>query len=285
MINRRTKSRYITVIAVLVSLPLLLSAKHATQEARVSVVAYHTFIGKKNIPTDFSIEELREQMKALREKGLRIVTIDDVVNGRVAGNRNVMITVDDGNKSVYRAYREVFEPLGIKPMLAIYPNIISRRKYALTWEQLRELERKGCEIAAHGFYHLPLKEKLYRKSKRDFVNEIVKSKKVLEERLNRRIRYFVYPSGETCTEAVRLLQLEGFRCAFTITWGTVKVPLDRNADLYELPRYMLVKENWKSVFALFDKRRDGEEKKHRIKYVRKMMVKNPNQKTDSRHVR
>ena len=40
----------------------------------------------------------------------------------------MLCCIDDGNRSVGRAYREVLAPMGIKPLLAIYPNIIGRRK-------------------------------------------------------------------------------------------------------------------------------------------------------------
>ena len=256
----------------ILSLSLSFAAKPPAQTAGIHVVAYHTFLGKKNVPTDFSVEELREHMTALKEKGFRFVTMSDIMKGNVSGNRNIMITIDDGNKSVRRAYDEVFRPMGIKPMLAIYPNIIGRVKYALNWDELRALEREGCEIAAHGFYHLPLKEKLYRTKKKDFTNEIVKSRKVLEEKLGKPIRYFVYPSGVTCDEAIELIKKEGFLCAFTITWGAMKAPLEANPKPYELPRYMLVKENWKNVFALFERRSGGDRKKKRVRYVKELMV-------------
>ena len=59
------------------------------------------------------------------------------------GDRNIMISIDDRNQTVYRAYHDVLKPLHIRPLLAIYPNIIGKRKYALTWEQLRELAADG----------------------------------------------------------------------------------------------------------------------------------------------
>ena len=46
----------------------------------------------------------------------------------------------------------------------------------------------------------------------------------------------------------------GYRYAFTVNWGTLKVPLEMNANPYELPRYMLVRGNWKNVFALMDRK-------------------------------
>ncbi len=237
----------------LIVLSVFLLGAAPERNASVHVIIYHTFLGKESVSTDFSVDELRLQMERLKERGFRFVTLADVERGAVSGTRNVLVSIDDGNRSVYRAYREVFGPMGIKPLLAIYPNIIGRKKYALTWDELRALASDGCEIAAHGFFHLHVNEKLYAKNRPYFMNEIHKSKRVLEERMGRPVTAFVYPSGERCGHAMREIRAAGYRCAFTINWGTLRVPLERNPEALELPRYMLVRDNWKNIFALMDK--------------------------------
>ena len=238
------------VLAALVSLSL---AAQRLSAAQVHVVIYHTFLGKNGVPTDFSIEELRHHLELLRNKGFKFIAFNDLVSGAVQGNRNVLVTIDDGNQSLYEAYRKVMRPLGIRPLLGIYPNIIGERKYALTWKQLRELSADGCEVAAHGFYHLPLNEASYRENPKYFHGEIHKSKKMLERKLGKRVVVFVYPSGERSARAEGELRKAGYLYAFTIIWGTVPVPLGKNENPYGLPRYMLARQNWKSVFARIER--------------------------------
>ena len=244
--------RVLLLVSILLSV-LLLGASPA-REVSVHVIIYHTFLGKERVSTDFSVEELRGHMEGLREGGFRFVSMADIERGAVSGARNVLICIDDGNKSVMKAYREVLGPMGIKPLLAIYPNVIGRRKYALDWDELRALAADGCGIAAHGFFHLHVNGKLYARNRRYFMDEIHKSKRVLEERMGRPVNVFVYPSGEKCAHAIREIRAAGYRYAFTINWGTLKVPLEMNANPYELPRYMLVRGNWKNVFALMDRK-------------------------------
>ena len=239
---------------VLIALSAFLIGASPAREASVHVIIYHTFLGKAHVSTDFSVDELREHMESLKERGFRFVTMADIERGLVSGPRNVLVCIDDGNRSVMRAYREVLAPMGIKPLLAIYPNIIGRRKYALGWDELRALAADGCEIAAHGFFHLHVNDKLYARNRRYFMDEIHKSKRVLEEKMGRPVTAFVYPSGEKSEHAIREIRAAGYRYAFTINWGTLKVPLERNANPYELPRYMLVRGNWKNVFALMDRK-------------------------------
>jgi peptidoglycan/xylan/chitin deacetylase (PgdA/CDA1 family) len=157
------------------------------------------------------------------------------------------MVIDDGNQSVYQAYHQILEPRHIKPMLAIYPRIIGRKSYALTWDQLRELSRHGCDVAAHGYYHLLLNQKLFDKDRALFDKEIYASKEVLEKMLNIRISAFVYPDGVRSDITKKTLKEAGYAYAFTIDWGALLYPLRLNKDPYELPRYMIYDNNWGMV--------------------------------------
>ncbi len=219
-------------------------------ESSVSVLCYHSFLEKKKMdPFSFTIDELNSQITQLKKEGFRFVSINDVIGGRISGTRNVLVTVDDGNKSVYEAYQKVFRPNGIRPLLGIYPNIIINKKhYALTWEQLAELANGGCDIAAHGYFHLKVNKKLNDKNPAYFKKEIFLVKKVLEEKLNRKITVFVYPFGLRDDLTIKTLREAGYRYAFTINNGRIDIPLGGGDRPYELPRYMVTRTSWKYCF-------------------------------------
>ncbi len=222
------------------------AAPAVAAQASVNVLCYHTFLDKKKMdPYCFTIEELSSQIAQLKSQGFRFVSIGDVVSGRITGSKNVLVTIDDGNRSVYEAFLKVFRPNGIRPLLGIYPNIIDKKKYALTWDQLTFLANNGCDIAAHGYFHLKINQKLYDTSRREFNMEIYKSKQVLEEKLNRRITVFLYPFGLRTDVAVKALQDAGYRYAFTIKRGRIDLPVAAGGDgLFELPRYMVTRTSW-----------------------------------------
>jgi peptidoglycan/xylan/chitin deacetylase (PgdA/CDA1 family) len=219
---------------------LLSDESPAFNRPSVHVLCYHAFL-KKSDPYCITIDELRSQIERYKKDGYRFVTLDDVKAGRLIGGKNILVTVDDGNKTVYEAYYKVFRPNGIKPVLGIYPAIISHVSYALTWEQLEELSKRGCDIAAHGYHHLKIAAKLYKTRPRDFNREIFKSKKVLEDRLGRKIDTFVYPFGLTSEITMKILRKAEFRYAFTIKPGGISLPIA--AGNLELPRYMVTKTN------------------------------------------
>ena len=166
--------------------------------------------------------------------------------------------MDDGNRSVYNAYYKVFKPLNIKPLLAIYPSITNRRKYALTWNQLKELADNGCYIAAHGFSHRFINDRLYSKEKKAFHNEIYLSKRILEKKLKRKIDTFVYPYGARADVVVNELKKAGYKYAFTIDNGKLK-PLKfyGSKSVYNLPRYMITRGNRKYYFRKIVKSSSG----------------------------
>jgi peptidoglycan/xylan/chitin deacetylase (PgdA/CDA1 family) len=244
------KGTAVLILAVLIGIAFIPAAP-AFAESAVSVLCYHSFHDRKKMdPFCFTLEELNSHIMQLKKEGFRFVSVYDIINGRITGTKNVLITVDDGNKSVYEAYQKVFRPNGIRPLLAIYPNIIiNKKKYALTWEQLTELANTGCDIAAHGYFHLRINKKLHDKNPAYFQKEIFLSKKVLEEKLNRKISIFVYPFGLRDDMTIKALKEAGYRYAFTIDNGKINVPVEGGGDkLYELPRYMVTRTSWKYCF-------------------------------------
>jgi peptidoglycan/xylan/chitin deacetylase (PgdA/CDA1 family) len=226
--------------------------------ALVFVLCYHTFDGIDKYLTDISTSVLKLQLEILGKKGYKFVKFSDILANRVTGSRNVLITIDDGKLSVLRTYNEIFKPLGIKPMLAIYTAVTGKKKYALTWDQIRYLAGEGCEIAAHGYYHNRMTQKEYERDKRAFLDEIYKPKEMLEKELKLPVTVFIYPYGQRSPAAIENLQKAGYKYAFTIAGGGVKVPFDGNTKVYELPRYMLTNKNWDGVFyAMFRKSAGG----------------------------
>jgi peptidoglycan/xylan/chitin deacetylase (PgdA/CDA1 family) len=238
---------FATAALVLAALVLALPGSAPAAENRAYVLCYHSFLGNK-FPSDITMDEFRSQLEFMKSKGFTFITYTDLVKGTVTGSQNILVVIDDGNHSVLQAYHEILKPLGIKPLLAIYPNIISKKPYALTWEQLNALRKEGCEIAAHGYYHELMNEKFYNKDKKEFIHEITGSKATLEKMLpGAKVTAFVYPNGVRAEITKKILRESGYAYAFTIQWGAALSPLVENRDPLEIPRYMIMKGNWKMI--------------------------------------
>lgn len=228
---------------IFIALLFFLSVYPLYASNKVYVLVYHTFMGKK-IKYDISIQEFQKQLLDLRSHGFSFVSFDDIKHGKVSGDKNILITIDDGHRTVLDAYYSVLKPLGIKPLLGINTFIIGKKPYVLTWEELQQLTREGCAIASHGYFHLFINDELYTKNYRYFKLEVFESKKMLEEKLGITVDTFVYPFGVVNDIGKQALSQAGYSYAFTIKWGPLSLPLAHNT--LELPRYMY-QNNWNSI--------------------------------------
>lgn len=216
----------------------------AAPPAKVHVLVYHSFLGKPSLNRDLNLAELARQLDELKSKGYAFVSYADLQAGRVSGAKNILISIDDGNQSVWTAYQQVFKPRGIRPLLGIYPAIIGKKSYALSWDQLKALSRAGCGIASHGYYHGKLDEAFYRKHPKEFAAEVRLSKQTLERELGLQVTAFVCPYGVMSAPLSQQLKQAGYETAFVLNWGAVLVPLSQNPDQYRLGRYMYSDRNW-----------------------------------------
>lgn len=212
------------------------------------MLGYHSFLGGKRSKYDFSLNEMKRHIAYFKSRGFQFVSFQDIVKGDISGNKNILITIDDGNRSVYRLYRNVLKPAGIRPLLAVYTAPIGRERFALTWRQLMELSRDGCEIASHGYYHLKMSRRLYRKKRKNFLQEIYRPKSELEKHLGKQIRVFVFPYGHYIRSSFAHLNEAGYWYAFNTLDGAVFTELGQNKNRFELARYMIDRGHWKQSF-------------------------------------
>ncbi|MEI9990798.1 MAG: polysaccharide deacetylase family protein [Rhizomicrobium sp.] len=104
----------------------------------------------------------------------------------------------------------------------------------LTWDQVRELNRRGVEIGAHAHRHWPMNEF----QSPSMLREQAATAKARIEAEVGRCRYFAYPfgnKGDISRTAWQAVRDAGYDYAFTTLAGT----LDANANPFLLPRFGL----------------------------------------------
>jgi peptidoglycan/xylan/chitin deacetylase (PgdA/CDA1 family) len=99
--------------------------------------------------------------------------------------------------------------------------------------QVRQLEQAGMQVGAHTATH-PILAKLHRAAAKA---DIARSKRVLEDILQREVSMFAYPNGKPGTdylpETVQVVRECGFKTAVTTAWGAA----GQGADPLQLPRF------------------------------------------------
>jgi peptidoglycan/xylan/chitin deacetylase (PgdA/CDA1 family) len=219
-------------------------------QGQVLVLCYHTFLGKKSIPYDFSIDEFRQQIQTIRMKGYRFITLKEAASTSIKGSKNILLIIDDGHKSAFKAYNEVLKPYNIKAVFAIYPGVINKASYMMTWDQVLQLKKDGNEIVSHGYYHEFLNDKLKTERPKDFENELKRSKLVIEEKIKDTVITYVYPFGVVTDVGRAGLTQYGYQYAFSLIQKPMLLPIQKNPDLLALPRYMLTRGNAKSIMGM-----------------------------------
>jgi peptidoglycan/xylan/chitin deacetylase (PgdA/CDA1 family) len=101
----------------------------------------------------------------------------------------------------------------------------------LTWEEITIMHQKGISVGSHTVTH-PILSKLPIDRARV---EISESKKIIEKKLDTKIKAFAYPSGrreDFDATTKDLLREAGYECALTMIFG----PNENGQDLFELRR-------------------------------------------------
>ena len=141
------------------------------------------------------------------------------------------ITFDDGHEGVYYYAFPILKDLNIPFTIFITIDFIGTPGY-LTWEQLFQMLQTGlCTIGSHTFSHPMLR----------FCNnqleEILESKKKIEQIINKEVVLFAYPFGSVfaCSHKnVKCAKLSGYEYAFSSIGLPINIISKKNK--YFIPR-------------------------------------------------
>lgn len=185
------------------------------------------------------------QLEFLEQNGFVVVPLRRLVEringgGEPLPDKSVVITVDDGHRSVYTEMLPLVRRYRMPVTLFIYPSAISNASYALTWKQLEELRQTGLfDIEAHTFWHPNFKQERQRlgpEPYRSFVRmQLEKPRQVLAQRLGVRVDLLAWPFGIYDDELMADAAEAGFIAGFTLDRrhaSTSDRPL-------ALPRYLM----------------------------------------------
>ncbi len=192
----------------------------------VPVLVYHNFSEDKVTKMIIPRDAFDEQMRFLKTNGYTVLTLDQLFGflelKEQIPEKSVVITIDDGWKSVYDIAYPVLKKYGFPATLFVYTNLIGTRS-GLSWDQVKELSQNGFDIQNHTKTHRNLiqmqKDETFEKYFRAIEKEIVASEKLIEKKLNKKCTYLAYPYGDTNNLVIALLKKYGYRGAFTVHRG------------------------------------------------------------------
>lgn len=256
--------RLVSLLVVLMS--LLWSAE---TPKKVPVLCYHRFGAEVVDSMTIKTSAFTEQMEWLKANGYTVIPLDTAVGylqGRVKSipAKSVVITVDDGHKSVYTDLAPIVKKYKIPVTLFIYPSAISNAKYAMTWDQVRELETtKLFHVESHTYWHPNFNHEKKKLSSEEYAKFVDKqlggAKKKLEEKTGHEIKYLAWVFGIYDDALLVDAKRAGYAAAFTID----RKHASSGDNPMALGRYMVIS---KHTIKDFERMVNGsEEKKPAVK--------------------
>ncbi|WP_234734423.1 polysaccharide deacetylase family protein [Tellurirhabdus bombi] len=167
------------------------------------------------IPTDV----FKAQLKMLADSGYHSITPDQMyaylTTGAALPSKPVMFTFDDGTLEHHEIAAKELEKHGFKGVFFIMTVAIGRRGFQpyLDKQQIKDLADRGHIIGCHTWDHHNVKK--YQGN--DWVEQIEKPTKKLEELTGKPVRYFAYPFGLWNHEATVELKKRGYLAAFQLS--------------------------------------------------------------------
>jgi peptidoglycan/xylan/chitin deacetylase (PgdA/CDA1 family) len=226
----------------------------AANAIEVPILTYHNF--DPSIPGSITIStaRLEEQLQWLKDNGYTVIPLQDLVNAlegkqNSLPNKSVVITVDDGKESVYKYMAPIVQKYKIPVTLFIYPSAISNASYAMTWDQLRELQKTGLfDIQSHTFWHPNFKAEKEKQSPEEYQkfvdNQLQHSKKVLEDKMGKKVTLLAWPYGVYDDYLEQEAAKAGYEMAFSID----PRPASKSEKTMAQPRYLILETQGMKTF-------------------------------------
>jgi peptidoglycan/xylan/chitin deacetylase (PgdA/CDA1 family) len=193
----------------------------------VPVLAYHNISPGKSDKMTVNQEMFEQQMGLLKEKGYRVVSMDQLFDflefkGSIPP-KSVVITIDDGWLSVYEIVLPILKKYGYPATLFIYTDVIGRGSKTVSWPQLLEMTAQGIAVQVHTMSHRNLAHPEEKESFKGYFEnlerELSGSREIIKKKLNLEAKYLAYPYGDTTSLVVELAKKLGYRGALTIKRG------------------------------------------------------------------
>ncbi|MFT4613509.1 MAG: peptidoglycan/xylan/chitin deacetylase (PgdA/CDA1 family) [Bacteroidia bacterium] len=208
------------------------------------ILCYHQFsVGKASHQLELSAQEFEQQIKYLLDNEYYILSFAQVreimLQGRPIPERAVVLTIDDGYRSVYDVAWPILKKHNVKATLFNYTDFIGAPA-ALTWAQIKEMSASGLiEIESHAKSHSSLSQQPSDISEAAYLarlrEEIAGSNKAFRRHLGKAPSFLSYPYGNSSKQASDVARQEGMFLAATVTRGRNAV----FADPYLLHRSMV----------------------------------------------
>jgi len=193
----------------------------------IPILTYHRFSERCTSPLCVPARVFDQQMKYLKTHGYHVLNPSELLAfleyRQGLPKKSVLITMDDGYRSVYNIAYPILKKYGFTATLFIYTSFVGVSGTAITWKQLRKLKAEGFTIGSHTVFHTDLTKKKEGETKNDFLarvtRELFESKKIIDRKLKQNTFIFAYPYGRYDQTTARIVREAGYKVAMSVRRG------------------------------------------------------------------
>jgi peptidoglycan/xylan/chitin deacetylase (PgdA/CDA1 family) len=188
----------------------------------VPILMYHSIADDPNNDLMVSPSTFAAQMKHLKDAGYQTITFQDLEDwerGEPIPKKPVLLTFDDGYLDNYTAAYPVLKKYNLKATFFISINYLGDARH-FSWENIKEMYDSGLiQFGSHSLSHPDLT--VISAAKRR--EEIVKSKKIIEEKIGGEVIAFSYPAGAYNNIVIGETAEAGYKFAVTTRPGDARI--------------------------------------------------------------
>jgi peptidoglycan/xylan/chitin deacetylase (PgdA/CDA1 family) len=217
-VSNERKSRTEESVTPITAIP---RASVILAKKQVPILCYHQIRDWK--PTDSKTSKtyivppaaFAAQMRMLADSGYHTVTPDQLyaylITGAALPSKPIMLSFDDTDLDQYTVGYPELKKYGFKGVFFIMTVSLGRPHY-MSRDQVRTLSDEGNTIGSHTWDHHNVKKY----TGNDWITQLDKPTRQLEQITGKNIRYFAYPFGLWNTAAFPELKKRGFVAAFQL---------------------------------------------------------------------
>lgn len=227
----------------------------AVEPMRVPILLYHRLGPTVTDGMTITTPVFEAQMKYLHDNGYKVIPLRQLIDhyrgkAPAPAPKSVVIVEDDAHKSVYSDMLPIIRRYRYPVTVFTYPSAISNAKYAMTWDQLRELKKTGLfDIQSHTYWHPNFKKERKKLSPQALdtlvTTQLKKSRARLEKELGGQVDLLAWPFGIYDDYLIKKAGEAGYVAAFTIE----RRHATASDSILKLPRYLLVNADSGKAFA------------------------------------
>jgi peptidoglycan/xylan/chitin deacetylase (PgdA/CDA1 family) len=221
----------------------------------VPILAYHRFGPVVLDAMTVTTAAFEAQLRYLAEHDRPVVSLRSLIEHRLGRgpappSGAVILTADDGHRSVYTEMYPIVRRFRVPVTLFVYPSAISRADYALTWEQLRELRASGLfDVGSHTWWHPNFRTEKQRLAPAEYERfvqtQLARSREILARELGGPIDLLAWPFGIYDRDLLAAATAAGYLAAVTLDGRSARLA----DDLLALPRYLITDRHRGGAFS------------------------------------